>query len=488
MTPAKPQKEKASPLKALVQGTVILTISNITLKALNFFLLPLYTAYLSPAELGMNDTITNFTSLIYTILVLSFDSAYSAFYYDEPTEKHKEQVLSTTWISLFVASFVAVILIFFSAPISSSLFGSESYAIGISIALASVALNLWWLPFSLDLRMRSKMGLYSIAIVTASVLMIVLNIVFVTVLQLGFYALICGLACANFFQFVLFSLLSKNRPHFKCFNASLLKNMLRYAFPMMPTALAYWVLQLSSTYVLLAFTSSAEVGIYGIATRCANAVNMIANAFFTSYTAYAFQQANEDPHAPEKFSIIMNVFVFAFSSVCVVGSLLGTEIVQIMTTPEYAAASLMLPGVLFGQLFYNIYRIAGYGVSFSKQSKYLALPVFVSAGCALVGYFLLIPLLGGLGASISLCVAYSIMAALVFRFAQQLYPCPYETKKILFACVLSITASFSLLTLPFLPRFVGCVVCIAGLFAIFRPSLIKAKFTMSDMISERKRR
>ena len=76
----------ASPLRALVQGTIVLAISNVVLKALNFFLLPLYTSYLTPAELGMNDTITNFTSLIYTILVLSFDGAYSAFYYDNPTE------------------------------------------------------------------------------------------------------------------------------------------------------------------------------------------------------------------------------------------------------------------------------------------------------------------------------------------------------------------------------------------------------------------
>ena len=50
----------------------------------------------------MNDTITNFTSLIYTILVLSFDGAYSAFYYDKPTEEHKSKVLSTTVDNAFL--------------------------------------------------------------------------------------------------------------------------------------------------------------------------------------------------------------------------------------------------------------------------------------------------------------------------------------------------------------------------------------------------
>ena len=206
--------------------------------------------------------------------------------------------------------------------------------------------------------------------------------------------------------------------------------MLRYALPYdWPTALAYWILQLSSTYILLAFSSSTEVGVYGIATRCANAANMIASAFFTSYTAYAFQQANEDPEAPKKFSTIMNIFVFLFATACTAGSLFGPEIIHLMTTPDYAAASFMLPGVLFGQLFYNVYRIAGYGVSFSKQSKYLAFPIFAAAGCALAGYLLLIPRLGGIGASVSLCVAYAVMAIMVFRFAQRLYPCPYEDEE-----------------------------------------------------------
>lgn len=471
----------ASPLRALVQGTIVLAISNVVLKALNFFLLPLYTSYLTPAELGMNDTITNFTSLIYTILVLSFDGAYSAFYYDNPTEEHKSKVLSTTWITLFCASLVAIALIFFANPISSALFGSTKYAVGVSIALASVTLNLWWLPLSLDLRMRSKMGLYSITIVAASALMIALNIVFVTVLQLGFYALICGLACANFFQFVFFVLLGKSRPRLKGFDPALLRDMLRYALPMMPTALAYWILQLSSTYILLAFSSSTEVGVYGIATRCANAANMIASAFFTSYTAYAFQQANEDPEAPKKFSTIMNIFVFLFATACTAGSLFGPEIIHLMTTPDYAAASFMLPGVLFGQLFYNVYRIAGYGVSFSKQSKYLAFPIFAAAGCALAGYLLLIPRLGGIGASVSLCIAYAVMAIMVFRFAQRLYPCPYETKKLLVGCSFCLASSFALVSLSLPIRAVGCLVCIGALVALFKTSLVQAKATLAGI-------
>ena len=77
--PERPAETGKSALKALLQGALILAISNVVLKAINFFLLPLYTAYLTPEQLGINDAIANFTSLVYTLLVLSFDAAFSAF-------------------------------------------------------------------------------------------------------------------------------------------------------------------------------------------------------------------------------------------------------------------------------------------------------------------------------------------------------------------------------------------------------------------------
>ena len=62
-----------------LKGSMILTISNICTKAINFFLLPLYTKYLTPEQLGISDTITTVTSLVYPLLVLGLDSAFSAF-------------------------------------------------------------------------------------------------------------------------------------------------------------------------------------------------------------------------------------------------------------------------------------------------------------------------------------------------------------------------------------------------------------------------
>ena len=72
-------------IKQLISGSFILTLSNISIKAANFLFLPLYTKYLSSSQLGISDLISNLTAFIMPLLIWGFDSAFSAFYYDDDT-------------------------------------------------------------------------------------------------------------------------------------------------------------------------------------------------------------------------------------------------------------------------------------------------------------------------------------------------------------------------------------------------------------------
>ena len=87
------QDNSRTKLIEFLKGGTILVISNVCLKAINFFLLPLYTKYLTPVMLGISDTVTTFTALLFPLLVLGLDSAYSAFYFDKE-ENRQDKVYS----------------------------------------------------------------------------------------------------------------------------------------------------------------------------------------------------------------------------------------------------------------------------------------------------------------------------------------------------------------------------------------------------------
>ena len=83
-----------------VRGSIILTVSNLLIKATNFFLLPLYTSYLSPDQLGVSDSIVSLMSIVTPLLVVAFDSAFGAFYYEEDNDLYKKKIFNTTFFFL----------------------------------------------------------------------------------------------------------------------------------------------------------------------------------------------------------------------------------------------------------------------------------------------------------------------------------------------------------------------------------------------------
>ena len=95
------EKAKKNNLTQFLKGSSILVISNVCLKAMNFFLLPLYTKHLSTDQLGISDSISNLTSLLFPILTLGLDSAFSAFYFEKKDPDRGKRVYSTLSVTFF---------------------------------------------------------------------------------------------------------------------------------------------------------------------------------------------------------------------------------------------------------------------------------------------------------------------------------------------------------------------------------------------------
>ena len=90
--------------------------------------------------------ICNASSFVFPLLVMALDSAFSAFYYDDRSPDHPKRVFNTVLFTLGIASIVPLLLAIASGPIARLMFGTGDYWLAIAISLASVSLNLWYLP------------------------------------------------------------------------------------------------------------------------------------------------------------------------------------------------------------------------------------------------------------------------------------------------------------------------------------------------------
>jgi O-antigen/teichoic acid export membrane protein len=111
--------------KTIIKHTAIYSTSDLLAKAVGFFLLPIYTRYLSPADYGILELLA-VTLNIVIILVQqgmhsSFFRAYSFDYKDK--EEDQKSIVSTSYLYLLFSSFIFLGGIsLFSRPINNLLF------------------------------------------------------------------------------------------------------------------------------------------------------------------------------------------------------------------------------------------------------------------------------------------------------------------------------------------------------------------------------
>lgn len=469
---------------AFLKGSGILVLSNVALKAMNFFLLPLYTKFLSPEQLGISDSITNLTGFVFPILALGLDSAFSAFYFDKNDADRGKKVFGTLSYTFIFLGIFALFLGLFSGPVSRLLFSTEEYRWIVFMAFGSVAVNLWYLPYSLELRLKNRMFYFGLANVLASLSMILLNILFVAGLQMGERALVLSTLLAQVIHMVLLLIFVRVSPKKENFDGGLLRGMVRYGLPLIPMTALNWVLSLSDQYVLLHYFGKGTVGIYGLGLRFVTVLNVVISAVSMAYTTFAFQVKDSEKAKRQYYHVFQLESLFLMGISFTV-TLFGQEIVNLMSSnPSYGQAAEPLRDLLFAQTIYAMSGIVGYGINFAKKSGYYLLAVSAGAAVNLVLNLILIPEYGIKAAAMTTLIGYLVVFILVYIFSERLYPCHYGLIRVGSMTVVLYGTCLALTDTPLWARLIAWTVAAVLAIVVFRDELRKLYF----FFRKRKRR
>ena len=472
-------------VSSFIKGSSILVLSNVCLKAINFFLLPLYTDNLTPAMIGISDSITTMTGILLPLLTMGLDSAFSAFYFDKKDQERSEKVFSTITWTMLIIGFIPLLLLLISPFMSELMFHTSDYSYIVSFALISVSFNLWYLPFSLELRLRNKMFLYGLSNVIASLTMVSLNIVFVSVLHFGESSLVLSTLFVHAENLLILLFFVKSKPKWKWFDKELLKEMMRFAAPLIPMTLMMWVLSLSDRYLILYFRGESDVGLYGIGLRFTNLMNVVISAVSMAYTTFAFS-SKEDKNSKKNYYYIYNIESFLLMGIAFTVGLFGKEIIQLMTNEAYGQSYLALRDLMFSQTFFAMTSIVGYGIFFFFLCVYSLISVCSGAILNLGLNVILIPQYGIAAAALTTLLGYALHYTLTAIFAERLYPCNYGQKRVLISLIALYAICFVLMNVSLWIKLVIWVVCVVVIIMLYR-DIIKVVMTYAGKILGRKR-
>ncbi len=417
-------------LEAFFKGSTILIISNICLKAINFFLLPLYTSYLTPSMLGVSDSVTTFIGFLLPLLTMGLDSAYSAFYFEKEDPQRGNKVFSTLGIVFLFIGLVPLLAFPAASPLSRLVFHSQEYELIVKLALVSVSFNLWYLPFSLELRLQNRMAAFGFVNVVSSLLMILLNVLFVTFMHLGEMSLVLSTMLVHAAQTLLYAAFVRKLPKLQEADQSLFRSMMRFSFPLIPMTLMNWVLTLSDRSVILYFLGNSYVGLYGIGTRFTTMANVVISAVSTAYTTFAFSNV-ENHDAKKQYFYVFNVMSLMLLFVAFSVSMFSKEIITVMTHKDtYLESYRALRDLMFAQSLYGMSTLVGYGIYFRKKTQYSLAAVSAAAVVNLILNILLIPKYGYSVAASTTLIGYLVQLVITYWASEKLYPCDYGMKTI----------------------------------------------------------
>lgn len=362
----------------LVKNSIIFMIGNFSSKILIFFLLPLYTHYLNPAEYGEFDIYINILSMLYCFVSLQSIEIIYRFIQDAYDDLSKSEVISN---SLFIT--VIGILIFSIGMIFIKIWTGFPYAY---IFILYTTWNIIAQFCQQCIRGMNRSALYSITGVLSTFIQVASNVLFIVVFQLGAISLLWAHVITYFFISLI--ILAKFNVfkyfNYRSINLRIIFDQLRYSVPLMPNALCLWGISSLGRYLLLFFYTTTEVGVLVFATKFSQLLGVVNSVFFMAWQQSAITEYNSSDKNQFASSIFNKFLLLQISAVAVFFPIIKILVFTIMGE-AYRIAWPYIPLFFIGIMFNAYANFVSMGFYGAKKTN----TVFIASFVAIALYFLL---------------------------------------------------------------------------------------------------
>ena len=275
--------------QTLAGNTVKLGAGTFASKLLVFLMVRFYTEYLSPADYGAADLITQTANLLLPIASLGITDAVFRFVMDEA-----EDAGSVFTVGACVVGAGCAVLLLLAAALGGRVLEDGVWLIAVFI----MASNLHTLSAQF-VRARGDMTLFAVQGLLNTALVIGLNILFLAVFRLGVTGYVLSTAAADLLCTAYLVLRAKLwRYLVKQPAAGARSRMLRYCVPLIPTATFWWVTSVSDRYMITAQLGSAANGIYAVAAKLPTILTVLSSVFMEAwlFSAVTERQGGKTAH------------------------------------------------------------------------------------------------------------------------------------------------------------------------------------------------
>ena len=426
-------------LKSLAKDTAIYGLSSIIGRFLNYLLVPLYTMKMSAAS-GEYGVITNVYAYVALLLVLlTYGMETTFFRYANKQGERAEQVYSTTLWSVAATSTLFVVLVMLFLRPLSGIMGYADHPEYIACMFTCVAIDAFQcIPFAY-LRYQKK----PLKFAALKLLFIFMNILLNCVYYIGMdghdarAAFVINLVCTSLITIFFWKELQGFRHGF---DASLLRRMLSYSWPILILGIAGILNQTADKmlfpYLYPGDDMKEQLAIYGAVFKIAMIMAMITQAFRYAYEPIVFGKA-KDKDSKDYYAVAMKFFLIftLLAFLAVVGYM---DILKYIIGRDYWGGLKVVPIVMAAEIMMGVYFNLSFWYKLIDKTIWGA--VFSGVGCMVLiaVNVVFVPRYGYTACAWGGFAGYMTAMVLSYLVGQKYYPIDYPIKEMAMYVVLTL--------------------------------------------------
>lgn len=414
----------------LAKNTMLISVGVLTSKLIVYLMVRFYTGYLTPAEYGDADLISQTANLLFPVVSLGITDGVFRFAINRTKERDK--VFSSGGAIILLGALAMLV----SVPFLKPLLDDKIDVTAVFLYTAAACVHSLCSQF---VRAIGNTRLFALQGILNTFLVVTLNIIFLAVLGLGIDGYVYSIIIADTLCAIYIFLREKLWRFVTVkLDARLIKNMLKYSIPLIPTGIFWWITSVSDRYMINWMVGSTANGIYTMACKLPTAIILLSGAFSDAWQ-YSAVSERKDGEASEYKTFFSDGWL-SFQGImffgCSIVIALAKPGIRLLAAAEYFSAYEYVPLLCCAMVFSSFATFMGSTFLVLKRSKLSFITSMVGAVANIILNLILIPRFEIYGAAVATFASYFIVFVIRAFAAERLVEFKMYTVRLLICSAL----------------------------------------------------
>jgi O-antigen/teichoic acid export membrane protein len=419
--------------RRLLVGSGTYAITNFALKAVNFLLITVFTRFLSPGDYGTISLAEIIATTLAAFCGLGLDTAVRRLYFHYADKPGEQRRYVSSVVRFGVALTIAVVGLAFVVGRHLLEWIAPHFAVPffpyIALAIGTAAAN-QIVDYRLGLYQSEQRPLAFSMMASASFLTTAVSaLILVVLLRRGAAGMLTGKLMGSVGS-VLVAVVVSRKWWAGGFEWRFVRESLPIALPILPHLLLALGLVVADRFILEYYRNLDEVGVYSVAYTFGMVMYLVTASISQAWSPLFYDVARRGHEGQRVLGRLFSGLSLLLVAIAIFGSLIAQDVVSHFLDHLYSPAGRLIPWIIAGYLFHALYGILQPSLLQARRVSFLWVVSCVALVANIGLNFLWIPRWGMYGAAYATMAAYVIEAALMYVYAQRVYPLAFSRSRL----------------------------------------------------------